>query len=362
MSALVLNCQAGNFMIAYNLHAVGNGADGSADEGRRESVQQRVEAVQPQRHAFRAAHTVPAEQVVIDRLSAALGDPSLRSLAVSLYISLKSSPLVVISGPPGSGKARLVDRFATALLGAQSDQFVTIGSGSWASQSGEHSYYRSVHERFGSLHLLEMLQEAAAPENAGKAFVLFLKGPTPEDLDHYFGDLLHVAPGGVLRLALPGLPASGRPSLPRNVFVMATVHAPQAPSPRGRLIVEHAAQINLGRMHVAPAPPPGLPAVPVGLQRALLTDAIHDLGSARKRLQAIFGRRLRSLKATPSLVRLFWAAHARTAPAPHAELLLFVANSFDSAGNGFFDAHDPLRNLQCACAAWAEHHAEQQQP
>ncbi len=343
-------------MIAYNFHAAGNAAGGSADGGHWELVQQRLEAVRTPRHAFRAAHASHAEQVVIDRLCVALGDTCPRSLAVSLYVALKASPLVVISGPPGSGKARLVERFALALFGAQSDQFVTIGSGSWAHQSGERSYYQNVHERFGSLHLLEMLQEAAAPENAGKVFLLFLKGPTPEDLDHYFGDLLHVAPGGALRLALPGLPDAGQPVLPRNVFVMATIHVPQVPSPRGRLIVQHAAQINLGVVQIAPTAPPRLPSVPVGLQRALLTTAIHDAAIARERLQAIFGRRrLHPLKTRPMAARAFWPGGSAGRSAPTSELLLFVANSFDGAGNGLFDAHDPLLNVQLASEAWMLH-------
>jgi hypothetical protein len=343
-------------MIAYNFHAAGNEARGSADAGHWELVQRRQEVMRTSRHVFRAAHASHAEQVVIDRLCVALGDTCPRSLAVSLYVALKASPLVVISGPPGSGKARLIERFATALLGAGSEQFVTIGSGSWAHQSGERNYYRNVHERFGSLHLLEMLQEAAAPENAGKAFLLFLKGPTPEDLAHYFGDLLHVAPGGALRLALPGLPDTGRPSLPQNVFVTATIHVPQVPSPRGQLIVQHAAQINLGAVHIAPTPPPALPPVPVGLQRALLATSIHDATVARERLQAIFGRRrLRTLKTMPQLTRAFWSGSTPGRATTMPELLLFVANSFDAAGNGLFDPHDQLQNLQRAGEAWMMH-------
>jgi hypothetical protein len=343
-------------MIAYNFHSAGKGAGGSADAGRWELVQQRMEAIRAPRHAFRAAHASNAEQVLIDRLCLALGSTCPRSLVVSLYVALKASPLVVISGPTGSGKARLVERFAEALFGAQSDQFVTIGSGSWAHQSGERSYYRNVHERFGSLHLLEMLQEAAAPENAGKVFLLLLKGPTPEDLDHYFGDLLHVAPGGELRLALPGLPDAGRPILPRNVFVTATIHVPHTPSPRGQLIVQHAAHIDLGQVRIAPPPPPALPPVPVGLQRAFLANSIHATAAARERLTAIFGRRrLRALKAAPVLSRAFWA-DSRLPRRPTApEVQLFLANSFDSAGNGLFDAHDPQRNLQLAYAAWTAH-------
>jgi hypothetical protein len=340
-------------MIAYNFHAAGNGAGGSADEGHWELVSRCSDVVQAAHHAFRAAHTSPAEQVVIDRLSVVLGETCPRSLAVSLYVALKTSPLVVISGPPGSGKARLVERFATALLGAGSEQFVTIGSGSWAHQSGERSYYRHIHERFGSLHLLDMLQEAAAPENAGKAFLLFLKGPTPEDLEHYFGDLLHVAPDGSLQIALPGLPDAGRPAIPRNVFIMATIHVPRVPSPRGQLIVQRAAHINLGQAQIAPTPPPVLPAAPVGLQRALLNASVHDPAAARERLQAIFGRRrLRALKTTPLVAQAFWAGGIRGTPQPATEWLLFVANSFDGGGHGLFDPHDPLRNLYLACEAW----------
>lgn len=342
-------------MIAYNFHAAGNGASGSADAGHWELVQQRQEALRPAPHTFRAAHTSHVEQLLIDRFATTLGDTCPRELAVSLYVALKTSPLVIINGPPGAGKARLVERFANALFGLPSEQFVTIGSGSWAQYSGEHHYYQSVHERFGSLHLLEMLHEAAAPENSGKAFLLHLKGPTPEDLDHYFGDLLQITPDGQLHLALPGMPATGNPVLPQNVLITATIHSPGPSSERGQRIVQQAAQINLGTARIPPSPPPALPLVPVGLQRALLTYAIRDVDSARERLLAIFGRSsLRSMFTTAFLRAIFWPER-RALTTSSAEALLFLANSFDSSGAGLFDPSDPRQNAQIACAMRTAH-------
>ncbi|MEI7772217.1 MAG: hypothetical protein WCI67_19650 [Chloroflexales bacterium] len=244
-------------MIAYNFCAGGKGAADKAGAGQGKSAYTPATAYAPIQHGYRIAQARAGERDLLDYMCDALGGAFPRQLITSYYVSLKTNPFVVLTGREGAGKAALASGFASALVGAQSEQFVTIGSGSWAQHSGQSSYYQGVHERFGSLHFLESLQDAASPANLGKLYMVLLRGLTLAELGHYFRDLLQIDAGGVRRLALPGLAPGDRPSLPSNIFITATIHVPRAVTASDREVLSSAGQSAFNAAaHTLDLPPP----------------------------------------------------------------------------------------------------------
>lgn len=334
-------------MIAYNFRAAGNGAGSQAAEGRGKLAPPTpASAFLAASHGYRAGQARADEQQLVAHLAASLGGSFPHYLLISYYVALKANPFVVLTGREGAGKAALVGGFAAALFGAESNQLVTIGSSSWAQHSGQSSYYRGVHERFGSLQFLETLQDAAAPENSGKVYLVLLKGLTLDEIDYYFSQLLHVGADGCRRLALPGVPDRKQPVLPSNIFITATLHIPRTTSPIQHQVLDQAGQITLHSGHPRTVPPVMPP--PVGYQRLLLSSAIHDPHVAHDQLGSILGyRTLQALGPSRKLVEQL-PESVLLSQRIRPTLLTYVANSFDKHGQGLFDASDQLRNAQIA--------------
>lgn len=334
-------------MIASHFHALGNGAGGMATVGQGKSGER--PPIVSGRPAYRAQPLANGEQLLVGHLVASLGDSFPRSLLVTYYVSLKTNPFVVLTGPEGTGKAALAAGFAAAMVGRESGQFVTLGSDSWARRGGQSSYYRDIHERFGAVQLGEIFQAAAAEENVGKVFLVLLKGLTLDELDLYLNRLIQVGPHGQRRLVLPGVAPAEQPVVPPNCFITATLHAPRgAGTPDEQQVLSNAGQIEFSPRARA-TEPSALPLPPVGLQRVMLGAALHDARTARARLAAILGRAaLRRLGPSPALASGLLEAGVALPKNLRETLLTYVANSFDDEGRGLFDPSDHRRNAQHA--------------
>lgn len=335
-------------MIAYSSHALGNGADGKADEGRGTAAQARP-APALCGPTYRARLAACGEQQLVAHLAASLGASFPRTFLVAYYVSLKTNPFVVLTGRAGAGKAALAAGFAAAVVGAESGQFVTIGSDSWARRGSQSHYYRGIHERFGVSQFLETLNEAAAPENSARIYLLLLKGLTLDELHTYVNGLLYVDPGGARRLALPGVPELEQPVVPPNCFITATLHGSGAATPHGHEVMRHAGQLAFSPALHADPRVPALPMPPAGLQRAMLAAARQLPGTGVERLAAILGRRrLKSLGPSPMVARWLLEGGVAHWRERREDALAYVANSFDEEGRGLFDHTDPARNASVA--------------
>jgi hypothetical protein len=336
-------------MIAYNFHTASNGASGRANVGQGKSVSP-ISSLRPYAGpAYRARQAPAGEQQLVAHLGATLGTLFPHTFLVAYYVALKTNPLVVLTGLEGAGKAALATGFAAALVGSESGQFVTIGSDSWTRRSSQSTYYRDIHERFGASRFIETLHEAAAPESAGKLYMILLKGLSVEELDLYANRLLRVGPHGERRLALPGKAPHEQPILPPNCFITATLHLPQADQPLLQEVLLHTGQIAFSPSLQAGAALPSLPPPPVGLQRTMLASVGHAAALASARLDEILGwRGRRDLGPSPEVARQLLAAGMALRPELREHILAYVANSFDQDGRGLFVPTDARRNAQIA--------------
>ena len=347
-------------MIQYFHGSAADGAGGLADAGRGKLALVPSERVGgPLGHLVcREAQAAPiGEQELLDYILGVVQGSGLalsRPLIVNYYVSLKTNPFVILTGAQGRGKTDLARLFAEALVGRESAQYTLIPSaGVWPDGTGEDLYYRSLHEQFSSWRFLDLLQEAALPSNAHKAYFVCFDALHPEELEYYFARLLHVDPSGTKRLNLPGFPSERQLIIPANVFITATVDTAEHKEMLSRNVVRHAGIIEF-RSPPSPAVPFVLakaspPVPPIGLQRIWLRMAVHDVPSARARLVAILGEdRYGRLHCSPELAQLVWRTGLALTKDILKELETYIANSFDKDGRGLFDATDAQRNAQFA--------------
>lgn len=264
------------------------------------------------------------EHDLLDHIARVVRDAGLsvpRALLVDYYVSLKTNPFVVLAGRPGAGKADFAAAFAEALLGRGSPQYALIpGGASWTGATGERGYFRAVLDRFASLRFLDLLQDAASPSGAGKAYLVCFSGLRPEEFSYYFTSLLRVDDAGRQRLALPGVPVEQAPIIPPNVSITATVNTTGYEGALNASVLRNAALIQFGRP---------LKRIP-GRDAA---DCLHF---------------------TPELEQLLWRGGMAPTERTIEELSVnaaYVAGSFDARGVGLFDPADALRNVAVAVDA-----------
>jgi len=282
--------------------------------------------------------------------------PLSRALMVNYYVSLKTNPFVILTGAAGQGKTELARLFAEALVGAGGTQYTLIPSaGVWPDATGQDRYYRSLQEQFCSWRFLDLLQEAAEPSNAGKAYLVCFDALHPDEIEYYFATLLQITPTGEKRLNFPGFPADNQPIVPPNVYITATVNTAGQKDNLSRNVLRNAGLIEFRAAQPLDAPTrretelrPAIPP-PVGYQRIWLGAALHDLTLARRRLVAILGDDyLGRLRCSPELSRLLWRGGLALTSQTLQDLTTYIANSFDERGQGLFEPYNSERNAQIA--------------
>lgn len=338
----------------------GDGAGGRANDGRGKLAlvpsERRVSPLAGLvcRDAQAAPH---GEQELLDHVLAVVrsaGYTFPRALVVNYYVSLKTNPFVILTGAEGRGKTELARLFADALVGCDSPQYQLIPSaGGWPGATGKDQYYRYMQEQFSSWRFVELLHEAAAPANLGKAYLVCFDALHPDELDYYFTRLVHVTPQGEKQLNLPGLPPERRLTVPPNVSITATVNTAEHRDALSRNVLRHAgliefrAQWHPADLAVQMIRPPSVP--PIGYQRVWLRAGMPSLLAARQRLADILGdEQMSRLQASPALARLVWRSGQVLNKVALDEMTAYIANSFDAQGRGLFDRADPLRNAQIA--------------
>ncbi len=111
------------------------------------------------------------------------------------YLSLKTKPIVILSGISGTGKTKIAQLFAEYMC--QDDQkedvcrtaFLSVRP-DWMDNKGLLGYYNILDEKYHSTRLLDLLLDAIAhPE---KPFFVILDEMNLAKVEHYFSDFLSI--------------------------------------------------------------------------------------------------------------------------------------------------------------------------
>ncbi|MCS6937788.1 MAG: hypothetical protein RMJ55_00360 [Roseiflexaceae bacterium] len=332
---------------------IGAGAVGAAREGQRKAPRYGLRPPLLRLSSRDNWDAAFEEQELIQRMAAlarTAGLPFSRTLIVAYYVSLKTNPFVVLTGVEGAGKTELVTLFAETLLGHGSPQYALInGDSSWLKATGDQRSFRSLFDHFTSLRFLELLQEAADPGSAGKAFIVCFDGMHPAEVNYYFTTLLSVDEAGRTRLSIPGIPDDERPIVPSNVSITATVNTAEGLGVLHTDVLRRAGVIafRAGRVERVVWRP--LAPAPVGIQRLWLRVSQRDAAAAREHLIQIIGATQWSrMECSEPLASALRRAGMTLTHRLRQEVMLYVANSFDAEGRGLFDPDNALRNAQIA--------------
>ena len=107
------------------------------------------------------------EGEIIERLiraAAAAGVQAGPRFITDFYATLQTQHLVILAGPPHSGKISLVRSLARVLTAGYPFQCqMMVGHAWWAGQSGNVGLFTQAQTRFNSAKILAIVEEALSP-------------------------------------------------------------------------------------------------------------------------------------------------------------------------------------------------------
>ena len=257
----------------------------------------------------------------------------------SYYVALKTKPFAILSGVSGTGKTRLAELFAEAMTGHTVGQFRLLPvRPDWNDSAALFGYHNLLANRYVSTPFLEIARRAALPENRQRAFFVCLDEMNLARVEHYLADYLSALESRGHRIPLhedvPDL------VLPPNLFVTGTVNVDETTHGFSRKVLDRANTLDFDEPPVLAGVLGGkggarldedLGASPAARQVLFLNARVVTVGRARERLArldaAFPDRALAALQAVNDLLyahRLHFAYRVRD------DVLMFLANSFDS--------------------------------
>jgi hypothetical protein len=169
------------------------------------------------------------EEQIVARLHQAVAEAGVRAdpeEVVNFYVALKSKPLAILMGPPGSGKVALVQSLAQVLVGDDPLRYQPmVGHARWASGSSNVTLFTEAQSRFNDDKLLALVEDALRPENiVSRVFIACLTHISPAELIDLFAEVaLQLRRGELSRLPSIHLPEPL--PFPPNVFLVGTLDA-----------------------------------------------------------------------------------------------------------------------------------------
>lgn len=142
---------------------------------------------------------------------------------VNMYVALKSKPLLVLAGPPESGKQALAQCVAQFLSGGSCEQCQVItGHPWWADHRENLTFLTGLHTRFLVEKLTAILEEAALQKNRDHVFTACLMHVSPAEVLSFFREVAsQICDGQIKRLGDARLPAPI--PYPSNLFLIGTI-------------------------------------------------------------------------------------------------------------------------------------------
>lgn len=202
-----------------------------------------------------------SEQVAVEHLKTyvrAQGFVYDDEVLIRFHTSLKTKPLVILSGLSGSGKSRLPLLYGQAFA-AEVRTFPV--SPSWSSDSDLLGYYNPVLDRYISTDFLDFILAANASPN--KLHIAVLDELNLAKVEHYFSRFLSLLEQPRARRTLvlysdrlPIKDVPSRVSIGDNLFFVGTVNTDESVHPFSDKVLDRANTLPFGFVDIATRPKP----------------------------------------------------------------------------------------------------------
>ncbi|MCC7210147.1 MAG: hypothetical protein IT323_22780, partial [Anaerolineae bacterium] len=279
-----------------------------------------------------------AEQDAVSHLiqsSAKAGEKADPISIANLYVSLRSKPLAILTGPAHSGKSETIQGFAQTLTGGDAIRCQMMnGHPWWAETSGDVCFFVEAQTRFNSAKLLAVMEEAWQPENAKRVFVACLTHISPAELIGYFTDVaFQLRHNRIMRL--PHVHLVQPVPFPRNLLLIGTMDTSRVDwSDEDLLSQTTIIQWRETEKRLAVEPDQ----IISGLgESEFLGSLVRNEAAACRKLHHILGNEQQALRPFLEVVRLLSEQKIRIPGSVTGETLIYLANSWTKGGIGLFD-------------------------
>ncbi|MEF2248730.1 McrB family protein [Paenibacillus sp. IITD108] len=179
-------------------------------------------------------------------------------LIENFYLSLKSKPFVILAGISGTGKTKLIQKFAEALGATEANgQFTLIPVRPDWNDPSDLIGYKDLSGIFRRGKLTYVLEEASAPENQQKPYFVCLDEMNLARVEHYFSDLLSILEtqrwqeDRIETDTLVTEDQVGRKiGIPQNVFFIGTVNMDETTHPFSKKVLDRANTIEFNHIEL----------------------------------------------------------------------------------------------------------------
>ncbi|MFD0619702.1 McrB family protein [Paenibacillus sp. GCM10027629] len=176
----------------------------------------------------------------------------------NFYLSLKTKPFVILAGISGTGKTKLIQKFAEALGATEANgQFTLIPVRPDWNDPSDLIGYKDLSGTFRRGKLTYVLEEASAPENQQKPYFICLDEMNLARVEHYFSDLLSILEtqrwqeDRIVTDTVVAEDQVGRNlGIPENVFFIGTVNMDETTHPFSKKVLDRANTIEFNHIEL----------------------------------------------------------------------------------------------------------------
>ncbi|OXM86296.1 hypothetical protein CF651_11025 [Paenibacillus rigui] len=173
-------------------------------------------------------------------------------LIENFYLSLKTKPFVILAGISGTGKTKLIQKFAEALGATEANgQFMLIPVRPDWNDPSDLIGYKDLGGTFRRGKLTYVLEAASEPENLQKPYFVCLDEMNLARVEHYFSDLLSILEtqrwqdGHIVTDKIVTEDQVGSNfGIPENVFFIGTVNMDETTHPFSKKVLDRANTIE----------------------------------------------------------------------------------------------------------------------
>lgn len=255
-----------------------------------------------------------------------------RISVINLYVALKTKPLVILVGPPKSGKQALAQCVSQFLSGGGGDQCQVIsGHPWWANPSDNLALLTDMHTRLLTEKLFALFEEAALPEHKDRMFTACLMHLSPAELLTFFREFaFQLRNGQLMRLGEVHLSAPF--PYPSNLFLLGTMETVNFRWWDADLL----AKATVIHWSDGKACPPTLYGFAPNTSE-FLRYRIGSRQAAYQKLFAIVGGQKGLARIIFQIETLLWRNDICLPVSIKDEVVTYLANSWAANGQGLFD-------------------------